>query len=258
MTTGRTKAVAIAVAIAAALALGGCRCKTKAGAVGGSLPAATQATKIAATEVKGAAGTIAAANTRIEAAAPALKSDTDTIAAGVERLNVVAGSLDATGATLATAAVQAKETEAKLAKAEAKIAELENEQSGLLNRLLTFGAVAGLGLAVVGGIWLRSWNAAAVGLGVFAACVAGQWLLAYRAAIAITAVSIAAVTIAWKLVKERYAATQLVTTVEAAKATIADWDGFKSIANSVQGTYTRRVVDQVQKALGRKSKATNA
>ena len=41
------------------------------------------------------------------------------------------------------------------------------------------------------------------------------------------------------------------------KAAIADWDGFKSIANSVQGTYTRRVVDQVQKALG-KSKATNA
>jgi hypothetical protein len=258
MTTGRTKAVAIAVAIAAALALGGCSSKTKAEAVGGSLPAATQATKNAASEVKGAAGTIAAATTRIEAAAPALKPDTDAIAAGVERLNVVAGSLETTGATLATATVQAKETEAKLAKAEAKIVALESEQSGLLNRLLTFGAVAGLGLAVVGGIWLRSWNAAAVGLGVFAACVAGQWLLAYRAAIAITAVSIAAITIAWKLVKERYAATQLVTTVEAAKATIADWDGFKSIANSVQGTYTRRVVDQVQKALGRKSKATNA
>jgi hypothetical protein len=245
-------AVAIALAVASAC---GCKGKAAASASGGGLPAATQATKAAAVEVRGAAATIDTANRRIEAAAPALSAETQTIATGVARLNSVAGTLEATGTGIAAGAEQLAKAEADLADARKRIADLEEAKDGLLSRLLTFGAVAGLGLAVVGGVWLRSVNAVVTGLGIFAACVAGQWIIAYRAAIAITGLVLVGLVLGWKLLKEHLAAQQLVTTIEAGKGTIADWQAFASVANSVQNKYTRRVVDQVQKSLGIKKAA---
>lgn len=250
MTTGRTKAVAIAVAIAAALALSGCSSKTKAGAVGGSLPAATQATKDAASEVKGAAGTIAAANTRIEAAAPALKTDTDTIAGGVQRLQVVAGSLEATGATLATATTKAAELEAALTDAQKRIDELEATKNGLLARLLAIAAVAGLGLAVVSGVWLRSGAGVLTGLATFGAAVAGQWILEYRIVIGLTSLGAVGAWAAWSMIRERAAAKQVVATVEAFKGRVPD---FSIIANAIQTRGTKKWVDRIQRIIGAKA-----
>lgn len=258
--TGIAWKASAVVIVAAALALaGGCKCRPSAitGTQSGTLTTATATTKDAAKDIGKAADTITAHTQRIDTAAPDLSAETKPILASVDDLRTVQGKLDATSIALGDESKRCKQLAEDLGKANARIKDLEDANNGLLYRLLTFGAVAGLGLAVVAGIWLRSWNAAVVGIGVFAACVAGQWLLAYRAAIAITAVSIAALTIVWKLVKERFAAQQLVTTVEAAKGTIADWDAFKAIANSVQGTYTRRLVNQVQKAIGVK-KATKS
>ena len=255
MTNRATLWSAIAIALAVASACG-CRGKAAASASGGGLPAATQATKAAAVEVRGAAATIDTANRRIEAAAPALSTETQTIATGVARLNSVAGSLETTGTGIAAGAEQLAKAEADLADARKRIAELEEAKDGMLHRLLTLGAVAGLGLAVVGGVWLRSINAVVTGLGIFAACVAGQWIIAYRAIIAITGLVLVGLVLGWKLLKEHLAAKQLVTTIEAGKGTIADWGAFAAVANSVQNQYTRRVVDQVQKSLGIK-KGTN-
>lgn len=255
MTTGNTRSVAIAVVIAAALASSGCKHRTKAGAFGGTLPAATQATQVAATEVRGAAGTIANANARIEAAAPSLQSETSSIAAGVQRLNVVAGSLDQTGATLATASVRVGELEAELAAAQKRVDDLERDRDGLLSRLLAGAAVAGLALAVVSAVWLRSANGVLTGAAVFGAAVAGQWILEYRVVIGVGALAAVGLWAAWTIVRERGVAKQVVATVEAAKrsAAIPDWEGFRAIANGIQTRGTKRLVDAIQRSMGAKA-----
>ena len=249
MTTGNIRTVAIAVAIAAALALSGCRCRTKTGAVGGSLPAATQATKVAATEVRGAADTIANANTRIEAAAPALQSETSVIASGVQRLAVVAGSLDQTGATLADASLKAATLEADLTKARARIAELEDASNGLLTRLLAGAAVAGLALAAVSLVWLRSGNGVIAGIAIFGVAVAGQWVVEYRVLIGVASLVAAGAWAAWTVIRERSAAKQVVATVEAIKARVPD---FADVANAIQSRGTKRLVDAIQRSIGAK------
>lgn len=249
MTNRATLWTAVAIAIAVASACG-CRAKAAASASGGGLPAATQATKQAAEEVRGAAGTIDTANRRIEAAAPALSAETQTIATGVARLNSVAGSLEATGTGIAAGAQQLAKAEADLADARKRIADLEEAKDGLLSRLLTLSAVAGLALAVVSAVWLRSGQGLLTGLAVFGAAVAGQWILEYRVVIGLSTLGVAGAWAAWSMIRERSAAKQVVATVEALKGYVPD---FKGIADSIQSRGTKRWVDSIQKAIGAKA-----
>lgn len=250
--------VAAAIAIAAGFLLGGCK-GTRPGSLQSqpTTPNVSQVTQQAAVEVGQAASTISTHTHKIDAAAPDLHAATLPIHGAVEDLHATKAKLEAVTVQAKTADKRTEQLIADIRKADKRIAELEAEQTSLLNRLLTFGAIAGLGLAVIGGVWLKSFNAALTGLSVFAVCVAGQWILAYRAIIAIVALSLVAIVTGWKLVKERFAAQQLVTTIEGAKGTsaIADWDTFKTVANTIQGKYTKRLVDQVQRSIGvRKAK----
>ncbi|NBW18195.1 MAG: hypothetical protein EBR82_60495 [Caulobacteraceae bacterium] len=249
--------VAAAIAIAAGFLLGGCKARQSVSpsTPSNNLPAAVTTTKDSAEKIGTAATTIATHTHRIEVAAPDLHADTQPILGSVDDLRAVQAQLATTSVSLADENKRCKQLAEDLGKANAKIADLESDRDGLLYRLLTLGAVAGLGLAVVGGVWLRSLNAVLTGLGIFAACVAGQWIIAYRAAIAITALVLVGLVLAWKLLKEHLTATQLVTTIEAGKGSIADWGTFASVANSIQNKYTRRVVDRVQKSLGIKKAA---
>lgn len=250
--------VAAAIAIAAGFLLGGCK-GTRLGSqrLQPITPNVSQVTQQAAVEVGQAASTISTHTHQIDAAAPNLAAATLPIHGAVEDLKGTQAKLEAVTVQAKTSDQRTTQLIADLRKADKRIAELESEQTSLLNRLLTFGAVIGLGLAVIGGVWLKSFNAAVTGLSVFAVCVAGQWIIAYRAVIAIVALSLVALVAGWKLIKERFAAQQLVTTIEGVKGTsaIGDWDTFRTVANTVQGKYTKRLVDQVQRTLGvRKAK----
>lgn len=244
--------VAAAIAIAAGFLLGGCKASRSGSPASPStaLPAAVTTTQESAAKIGTAATTIAHHTHRIEVAAPDLHADTQPILVSVDELRAVQAQLATTSVSLADENKRCKQLAEDLGKANATIADLQSAKDGLLHRLLTLGAVAGLGLAVVGGVWLRSTNAVVTGLGIFAACVAGQWIIAYRAVIAITGLVLVGLVLGWKLLKEHLTATQLVTTIEASKGTIADWGAFAAVANSIQNKYTRRVVDQVQKSLG--------
>ena len=253
MTNRATLWIAVAIALAVASACG-CRGKAAAAASGGGLPAATQATKQAAVEVRGAAATIDTANRRIEAAAPALSAETQTIATGVAKLNTVAGTLETTGTGIAAGAEQLAKAEADLADARKRIADLEDARNGLLSRLLTLSAVAGLALAVVSAVWLRSGQGLLTGLAVFGAAVAGQWILEYRVVIGLGTLGVAGAWAAWAMIRERKASTEVVKLVETVKPKF-EADSFKTIANAIQSQSTKAIVDKIQKAIGVKKAA---
>jgi len=253
MTNRATLWAAVAIALAVASACG-CRGKAAAAASGGGLPAATQATKAAAEEVRGAAATIDTANRRIEAAAPALSAETQTIATGVAKLNTVAGTLETTGTGIAAGAEQLAKAEADLVDARKRIADLEDARNGLLSRLLTLSAVAGLALAVVSAVWLRSGQGLLTGLAVFGAAVAGQWILEYRVVIGLGTLGVAGAWAAWAMIRERKASTEVVKLVETVKPKF-EADSFKTIANAIQSQSTKAIVDKIQKAIGVKKAA---
>lgn len=253
MTNRATLWVAVAIALAVASACG-CRGKAASSASGGGLPAATQATKHAAEEVRGAAATIDTANRRIEAAAPALSAETQTIATGVARLNTAAGTLEATGTGIAAGAQQLAKAEADLKDANKRIADLEDLKNGLLSRLLTLSAIAGLALAVVSGVWLRSGQGLLTGLAIFGAAVAGQWILEYRVVIGLSTLGLAGAWAAWSLIRERKASSQIVAMVETFKPKFES-DSFAAVANAIQSKSTKTIVDKIQKAIGVKKAA---
>jgi hypothetical protein len=135
---------------------------------------------------------------------------------------------------------------AELATANARIVALEDKSNGILNNILIGSGIAGLALAVVAGVWLRSWQGVVTGLAIFAACTAGMWLLKYRAIVALAGLAIAAAYAAWCIIAERRATTQIVRTVEAIKANTPD---FKAVANRIQTSrITRTIVDRIKAA----------
>ena len=257
-TKGKTKfvPVAAAIAIAAGFLLGGCKaCRT-----GSALSPSTQqppvstTTAQAAAEVGKSANTIANHTTRIEAAAPDLHADTQPIIAAV-------GDLRKTAATLEVATIQAKTDDERVAALAAerdaavkKASDLEDARNGLLSRLLTLSAVAGLALAVVSAVWLRSGQGLLTGLAVFGAAVAGQWILEYRVVIGLGTLGVAGAWAAWAMIRERKASTEVVKLVETVKPKF-EADSFKTIANAIQSQSTKAIVDKIQKAIGVKKAA---
>lgn len=234
---------ALALCCAAAFIGSGCRQAQRQAHTPTSLPQAVESTGQAATTIREAANSIGEANAEIQAAVPEVAPQTDQIAAGVDRLRAVEESLRSTQAQLAAEAKASKAMSADLAKANARIAQLEDKANGLLNTILIGTSIAGLALAVVSGVWLRSWQGVITGLGVFAACAAGMWIIQYRAYVAIGGLVIAGAYAAWCVITERKVSTQLVGTVEAIKSFVPD---FKDKANAKQGKLTRRIVDRIK------------
>lgn len=194
--------------------------------------------------VREAANSIGEANAEIQAAVPEVATQTDQISAGVDRLRAVEESLRTTQAQLAAEAKAAKAMTADLAKANARIAQLEDRTNGILNNLLIGASVLALAAAVVAGVWLRSWQGVVAGLAVFAACTCGMWIIQYRGPIAITSLSLLAAYAAWCIITERKVSRDVVRTVEAIKGQVPD---FKTIANGIQTSrITRRIVDRIK------------
>jgi len=248
--------VAAAIAIAAGFLLGGCKaCRSgSASSLSTQQSPVSTTTKQAAAEVGKSANTIATHTTRIEAAAPDLHADTAPILAAVGDLRATAGKLE-------VATVQAKVDDERVAAlteernaAVRKVQDLEDARNGLLSRLLTFSAIAGLGLAVVSGVWLRSGQGLLTGLAIFGAAVAGQWILEYRVVIGLSTLGLAGAWAAWSLIRERKASSQIVAMVETFKPKFES-DSFAAVANAIQSKSTKTIVDKIQKAIGIKKAA---
>ncbi len=244
-TKTHSSAAALALCLAAVF-IGGCRSNPLRHAAPSSLPQAAETTGQAATVVREAANSIGEANAEIQAAVPEVAPQTDQIAAGVDRLRAVEAQLRQMKESLAAEAKLASGMAKDLAAANARIAQLEDKANGLLNTILIGASVAGLALAVVSGIWLRSWQGVVTGLGIFAACAAGMWIIQYRAYVAIGGLLVAGAYAAWCIITERRASTQIVATVEAIKGHAPD---FKAVANTIQTSQiTRRIVDRIKGA----------
>jgi len=238
-----TVAAALALCCAAAFIGSGCRSNPLRHAAPSSLPQAAETTGQAAATIREAANSIGEANAEIQAAVPEVAPQTTQIAAGVDRLHAVEESLRQTQATLAAEAKNAKGIAADLAKANARIAQLEDRSNSTLNTILIGVSLAGLTLAVVSAVWLREWRGIVTGLAVFAACASGMWILQYRAYFAVGGLIAAAAYAAWCVITERKVSTQLVGTIEAIKPFVPD---FKDKANAKQDNTTRRTVDKIK------------
>ena len=237
-------AAALALCCAAAFVGAGCRSKPLARPASVGIPHASIETKAAANEVREAANQIGNANAEIAAAVPEVAAQTTEIGAGVDRLRAVEVSLRATQTVLEAESRAVRAMAAELEKANARVTQLEDKSNGILNNVLIGTSIAGLALAVVAGVWLRSWQGVLTGLAVFAACAAGMWILKYRAIIAVVGLVIAAAYAAWCIIVERRASTQIVETVEAIKSHAPD---FKATANRIQTSrITRRIVDRIK------------
>jgi hypothetical protein len=227
----------------AAVFIGGCRAAPRTHPPASTLPQAAESTGTAAAAVSEAANSIGEANAEIQAAVPEVAAQTDQIAAGVEELRTVEEQLRANKVTIAAEAKAAKATADELVKAKSKIVQLEDRSNGILNNILIGGSVVGLALAVVSGVWLRSWKGIVTGLAIVAACAVGMWIIKYRAIIAIVGAICAAAYTTYCVIMERRALTQVVGTVEAVKGSDPD---FKVKANAKQDNRTRRIVDTIK------------
>jgi len=237
----------VAGLIGSAMSFVGCCKPVRTSASGSSLPAALAQTQAAAKEISEASASISTANQSIAAAAPAVSEQTASIARNVGKLEAVSATLAQTSVTLDSENLKAKDLADQLASANEKIASLESTKNGLLSRLLAFAAVSGLGLAVVAGVWLRSASGFLTGLAIFGAAIAGQWVLEYRAIIGLSALGLAGVWAAVSILRERKAAGEIVTTVEAVNGMVPN---FEQIADSLQTRSTKAIVNAIQKAKG--------
>jgi hypothetical protein len=247
--------VAFAVFVLAALSIiGGCGVPRRAvGASASSLAGATIDAKQAEARLRGSTNQIEEANTEIAAAVPEVAKQTGEIAAAVEELRQVHATVLSLIDKLAKEEKSSAKINTELANANREIARLEDKANGTLNTLLIGASVAGLGLAVVCGVWLRSWQGVLTGLAIVAVCAAGMWILQYRAWIAIGGAIIAAGYAAWCIIAERKVATDVVRTVEAIKPFVPD---FKDKANAEQTKlWVRKHVDKIKATFQKKAKA---
>lgn len=221
---------------------------TARGQTASTLPSVAESTRTAANDVREAANEIQNANAEIAAAVPEVAKQTAEIDGGVAKLRQVELLLASTQTALREEIKTAAKVSGDLAAARRRVAELEDRSNGMLNTILMGVSVAGLALAVVSGVWLRSWQGVVTGLGVFAACVSGMWIIQYRGWIAVGGLVVAAGYAAWCIIAERKAASQVVATVEAIKHYAPN---FKDIANSIQTSkLTRTIVDRIKLAAG--------
>ena len=236
-----TTALALCLAV---VLIGGCRSQPLRTATATNLPQAAESTGMAAEAVGEAANSIGEANAEIQAAVPEVAKQTDQISAGVEELRTVEEQLRANKATIATEAKAAKATAEELTKAKSKIVQLEDRSNGILNNIMIGLSVAGMALAVVSGVWLRSWQGVVTGLAIVAVCAAGMWIIKYRAIIAIVGAICAAAYATYCVITERKVATDLVKTVEVIKPGV---ENFKDKANAIQkSAWVRKRVDAIK------------
>jgi hypothetical protein len=226
----------------------GCNGKPSAAATGTGLPAAVATTREAAKAVQAAAAKIETANTEV-AKVPDLADQATTIAAGVAELRTTGGTLEATSVTLGADAKKVAELQDQVTAAQKRVADLEATKNGILAKLLAAAAIAGLGIAIVSIIWLRSAQGAITGVAVFGASIAAQWILEYRVIIGLSALGLAALWIAYALIRERKAASEVVRLVETFKPKL-DADSFKTIANAIQSKATKSIVNTIQATIG--------
>ena len=209
-----------------------------------NLKQAASSLRLAKDDITSAGAEIEASNKAVQASNPELHEQTDKIATGVGTLKQAVGMLGTASEKLDAGAKGAQATSGDLQKANARIKELENANSGLLSRLLQGAAALGLLIAIVSFVWLHSFEGLLVGLAVFAGCVVGQWIIAYRVYIAVAGAIAAVGYGVWVIVLERYAHTKTIQTVEAIKQHVPD---FKAIANGIQKQqWVRNLVDRIK------------
>jgi outer membrane murein-binding lipoprotein Lpp len=240
----KRKLSALVLAALAAVVIGGCRSQPLRTTPTTNLPQAAESTGTAAAAVSEAANSIGEANAEIQAAVPDVAKQTDQIAAGVEELRTVEEQLRANKITIAAEAKAAKANADELFKAKSKIVQLEDRSNGILNNIMIGTSVAGMALAVVSGVWLRSWKGVVTGLAIVAVCAVGMWIIKYRAIIAIVGAICAAAYATYCIITERKVTTDLVRTVEVIKPSVPN---FKDQANAVQTrAWVRKRVDAIK------------
>lgn len=217
------------------------------------LDAITIDAKDAEARLRAASNQIEESNAEIAAAVPEVSQQTGEIAAAVAELRtvdaIVLGLID----KLDSEEKAVAKTNKALALANAEIDRLEDKANSTLNTILIGVSIAGLAMAVVSGVWLRSWQGVLTGLSIFAACTGGMWLIKYRGWIAVGGLVIAAGYAVWCIIANRKIATDVVRTVEAIKPYVPD---FKDKANAEQTSlWVRKQVDKIKATFTKKAKA---
>jgi len=225
--------------------VGGCSTPQRARtATASDLAGATIDAKDAEQRLRQSTNQIEESNAEIAAAVPEVSQQTGEIAAAVAELRAVDAIVLGLIEKLGNEEKAVAKTNKALALANSEIARLEDKANGTLNTILIGATVAGLAIAVVCGVWLRSWQGVILGLSIVAACAAGMWIIKYRAWIAIGGAVVAACYAAYCIITERKVATDIVRTVEAIKT---DVPNFKDKANAVQAkAWVRKRVDAIK------------
>lgn len=234
--------------------IGGCGKNQRAirGGTVSQLDGVTIDAKDAEARLRAAANQIQESTAEISAAVPEVKKQTDELAHALAEIRAADEVLLGLIGKLEKAEKEQASMAKDLTAAHREIERLEDKANGTLNTILIGVSIAGLGLAVVSGVWLRSWQGVLTGLSIFAACTGGMWLIKYRGWIAVGGLVIAAGYAVWCIIANRKIATDVVRTVEVIKPFVED---FKTKANQVQTSeWTRKQVDKI-KSTFRKPKA---
>lgn len=232
---------------------GGSHRTTRLNVAASELDGATIDAKQAEERLRAAANQIQESTAEIAAAVPEVKKQTDELAWALAEVRAADEVLLGLIGKLEKAEKQQATMSKDLAQANWEIERLQDKANGTLNTILIGVSIAGLAMAVVSGVWLRSWQGVLTGLGIFAACTSGMWLLKYRGWIAVGGCIIAAGYAVWCVIANRKIATDVVKTVEVIKDFVPD---FKPKANAVQTSkWVRAQVDKIKATLKKKAKA---
>jgi len=235
--------------------IGGCGKSQRAirGVSASQLDGVTIDAKDAEARLRAAANQIQESTAEIAAAVPEVKQQTDELAHALAEIRAADEVLLGVIEKLSKAEVEQGRMAKALVAANKEIDRLEDKANGTLNTILIGVSIAGLGLAVVSGVWLRSWQGVLTGLAIFAACTGGMWLIKYRGWIAVGGLVIAAGYAVWCIIANRKIATDVVRTVEAIKPFVPN---FKDKANAEQTSlWVRKQVDKIKATFKTKAKA---
>lgn len=235
--------------------IGGCGRSQRAvrGVTVSQLDGITIDAKDAEARLRAAANQIQESTAEIAAAVPEVKQQTDELAHALAEIRAADDVLLGVIGKLAKAEKEQVRISKDLAEANYEIDRLNDKANGTLNTILIGVSIAGLAMAVVSGVWLRSWQGVLTGLAIFAACTGGMWLIKYRGWIAITGLVTAAGYAVWCVIANRKIATDVVRTVEAIKPYVPD---FKDKANAEQTSlWVRKQVDKIKATFTKKAKA---
>lgn len=209
--------------------------------------------KDAEARLRAAANQIQESTAEIAAAVPEVKQQTDELAHALAEVRAADEVLLGVIGKLGKAEKEQVRISKDLAEANYEIDRLNDKANGTLNTILIGVSIAGLAMAVVSGVWLRSWQGVLTGLAIFACCTGGMWLIKYRGWIAITGLVTAAGYAVWCIIANRKIATDVVRTVEFVKPFVPN---FKEKANEVQTSpWVRKQVDKIKATFKTKAKA---